>query len=258
MGALPVEIGREDFINEFWQYDPGQHVLIVAPTGGGKSHLAWQLLGESIRQNPNLLPVVYMPKPQDPTTVANAARLGLKETPTWPPKRRGIFEDDPMGYVLWPKHPHGPGVDTTARREVVGAQLRKGFEAQYWRGDSISFVDDAHSSASMMGLNPMIEEMVTNGRSGGAGVWMATQKPSGSLVSGGLTTFAYSNAHHLFFGKDYEDRNLKRIGEIGGVDSKQFESWVRGLRTWRINGNTVTEWLYFDKSGPYYARVLPW
>jgi energy-coupling factor transporter ATP-binding protein EcfA2 len=256
--ALPVELTREEFLQEYWQYDPGQHVLIVAPTGGGKSHLAWQLLGASMDQHPSLKPVVMMPKPQDPTTVANAARLGMKETATWPPKKPAFWDEKPTGYVLWPKHPHGSDVNTEARREAVGSWLRKGMESQYWAGHSITFVDDAHASASMMGLNPQIEEMLTNGRSGGAGVWLATQKPSGSLVSGGLTTFAYSNSHHIFFGKDYDDRNLERIGQIGGVDSKQVEGWVRNLRTWRINDNTVTEFLWFSKSGPTYARVLPW
>ena len=157
--GLPVEINRSDFLNEIWSYDPGQHLLIICPTGGGKSHLAWQLLEGAIDQNPGIKPVVYMPKPHDPTTVENAARLGMQETPTWPPKKPGFLDriggyEEPKGHVLWPVHPHGPGIDTIARREIVGRELRKGFESQYWAGNSISFVDDAHASAAMMGLEP--------------------------------------------------------------------------------------------------------
>lgn len=256
--SLPVELRRGEFFDEYWDYDAGQHVLCVAPTGAGKSRLMWQALEGAIRQRPGLSPLVLMPKPTDRTTTECSARLGLAETPVWPPKRK-LFEPKPTGHVLWPPHPHGDGVDTETRRAVVGSWLKKGMEDHYWRGNSISFIDDAHSAASMMDLNPLIEEMLVNGRSGGCGVWLATQKPSGTKVSGGLTTFAYNSASHLFFSKDDDPRNLERVAEIGGAtDVRQMREWISGLRRWKINGSNVGEFLYVDKSGPYYARILPW
>jgi hypothetical protein len=254
--ASPVEINRSDFLHEKWTYEPGQHVLTIAPTGGGKSYLMWQLLGEAMAQNPGLSVVTYMPKPQDPTTVHYAEKLNLRETPVWPPKKKFLDSNKPDGHVLWPPHPQG--VPTEVRRAAVGEVLKKGLEAQYWAGNSISFVDDAHSAAAQFDLNPLVEEILTNGRAGGAGMWLATQKPSGTKVSGGLTTFAYNSASKMFMGLDYDQRNMDRLGEIGGVDPKQIAQWIRGLRTFRVNGHAVTEWLYLDKSGPYYARILPW
>jgi hypothetical protein len=253
--ALPIELRRDEFVNEVWDYRPGQHVLCICPTGGGKSWLMWQLLEAAMRQNPHLDPVVYMPKPSDETTARNATRLGMQEIPTWPPVRK-LFQAKPTGYVLWPPHPKG--VSTMERRAIVGSHLKKGLEAKYWAGHSINFVDDAHSALSMFDLNPLAEEILTNGRANKAGLWLATQKPSGTLVSGGITSFAYNSASKMFMGLDYDPRNLARLSEIGGVDPKQIAGWIRGLRTWQIDGSTVTEWLYFDKAGPYYARILPW
>lgn len=256
---MPVEIGRQEFLDEYWDYSPGEHILCVAPTGAGKSYLMWQLAEKAIEEHPSLRFVSFMPKPSDPTTAANARRLGLKEVSSWPPPKTGLFEDKPRGYVLWPKHPHGPGIDTLQRREAVGSQLRKGLEDQYWHGSSVSFIDDAHSAATMMDLNPQIEEVLTNGRSGGNGMWLATQKPSGTMVSGGLTTFAYNSSSKMFFSKDTDKRNLDRLSEIGaGFDPKEVEGWVRNLRMFRVNGKPVGEFLYLDKSGPYTARILPW
>jgi len=256
---VPVDITRSEFLDEVWDYRPGEHVLTVAPTGAGKSYLNWQLLERALEFNPGLRLVTFMPKPADPTTVSNARRLGLKEVPTWPPKPPRFWEEKPAGYVLWPPHPHGPGIDTRARREAVGAELRKGLEDQYWRGHSISFIDDAHSAAAMMDLNPQIEETLTNGRAGGSGIWLATQKPSGTVSGGGLTTFAYNSASKMFFSKDADKRNLERLSEIGaGFDPKEVEGWIRNLRMFQIQGHPVGEFLYLDRSGPYAARILPW
>ena len=254
---MPTRITRAEYLDEYFDYEPGEHVLCVAPTGAGKSYFMWQLAEKAMEQNPSLRFVNFMPKPQDPTTVRNAERLGLKETPTWP-YRKKMFEQEPRGYVLWPKHPHGPDIDTDERRSVVGAELRKGLEDQYWRGKSISFVDDAHSAATMMNLNPLIEETLTNGRAGGSAMWLATQKPSGTHVSGGLTTFAYSSASKMYFSKDNDRRNLDRLSEIGaGFDPDELKTWIKNLEVFKINGENVGEFLYLDRAG-YALRILPW
>lgn len=208
-----------------------------------------------MRQRPDLRVVSLMPKPADPTTSKWAESLNLRETPVWPPRKK-MFSEKPAGHVLWPKHPLN--LEPAERREVVGAILRKGLNDQYQHGNSITFMDDAHSAAVMMGLNQYLEELLTNGRAGGAGAWLALQKPSGSIATGSVSSFAYSSATHLFLTRDNDERNIKRFGEIGGVNPRETEAVVRNLGVHPINGHAVSEALYIDLRGPYLATILPW
>lgn len=245
---------RGQFIDEIFDYYPGEHFAVIEPTGFGKSWLAWQLLQVAIQQNPELLAMVAMPKPADSTAAAWAPSLGLRETSVWPADRK-LFAKKPPGYVLWPKH--DMSLEPEQRRSAVGAVLKRGLDDQYRNGNSISFVDDAHDSAVLMGLNSYIEEILVNGRSNGSAAWLALQKPSGSAATGSVSSFAYSAPRHLFLGKDTDDRNVKRFGEIGAFDAGETERIVRNLRLYRIGKETVSEKLYIDKRGPYRCLVGP-
>lgn len=249
-----LRLDRQSFIEEYFSYNPGEHVAIIEPTGGGKTFLAYQLLGAAMEQNPGLSVVSLMPKPIDPSTAEWAARLNLRETPEWPPRRK-LLQGRPAGHVLWPRHPMN--LPPPQRRQAVGDVLRKGLDDQYKRGHSISFLDDAHSAAAMMGLNEYLEEILVNGRAGGAAAWVALQKPSGSITTGSVTSFVYSSPVHLFLGRDTEARNLKRLGEIGMFDSRETEDIVRNLRLYQFGKHTVSEKLYLNRNGPYRCLIGP-
>lgn len=249
-----LRLSRSEFLDEVFDYRPGEHLAVIEPTGGGKSWLCYQLLGEAMRQNPHLSVMSAMPKPADPTTAAWARSLDLRETPVWPPRRK-LFERKAAGYVLWP--PHLMGVPPAERRAKVAEVLKRGIDDQYRRGNSVTFVDDAHSAAVLMGLNEYLEELLVNGRAGGAGAWMALQKPTGSAATGSVSSFAYSSATHLFLGRDPDQRNIKRFGEIGGFDPRETQAIVRSLKLYSVNGHTVSEKLYIDGRGPYRCLVGP-
>jgi len=250
-----AEFSREEFLSDYFTYRPGEHVIIVSPTGGGKSYLMWQLLERAMQDHPDLRPVYFMPKPSDETTDDWAERLGLHETPVWPPKKK-LFAAKPPGYVLWPQHPQL--LDPDERHAVVGAQLRKGLDAQFWTPRTISLVDDAHSASSMYGLAKPIEEHLVNGRSNRSAIWLATQKPSGTIVSGGLTSYAWNSGSHLFLGKSPAEADVQKYSEISGIDPQLVMSTVRNLRTYDVGADgAITQWLYINKSGPFAAVIDP-
>lgn len=253
---MPLLLRRDEFLDEYWDYEPGQHVSLIQPTGGGKTHLAYQLADRALRQNPQLSFMSLMPKPKSPSTEQWAAKLNLREVDRWPAPARMFWEPKPRGHVLWPKH--RKDLPAAERRALVATQLRKGMNYQYWKGDSITFADDLHVLAALMGLNPEVEEHLTAGREGGAGLWAANQKPSGTASGGAVTTYFYSAPTHLFLGSDNDERNVKRFSEIGAVDPKEIASIVRSLRLYSINGSAVSDQLYIDKRGPYLAIVQPW
>jgi len=249
------QLDRSEWLDDYLDINAGEHVVIVEPTGGGKTWLMYQMLEAVMRDHPELTPVAFMPKAADPSTAQWAKALNLRETPVWPPRRK-LLEPKPAGYVLWPKHRMDLPPDE--RREEVGKLLRAGLDGQYKRGHSISLIDDAHSAATMMRLNSYIEEILVNGRAGGASAWLALQKPSGTVNSGGITSFAYSSPTHYLFGRDNEARNLKRLSEIGGgIDPARVEEIVRNLKQYRMGPNTVTQKLYIDKRGPHMALIGP-
>ncbi len=167
-----LTLDRQLWLDEYLDVNPGEHFVEIEPTGGGKTHMAYQMLGEIMRRYTGQSYVSLMPKPTDPSTAAWATALNLRETPVWPPQRK-LFAGKPAGHVLWPQH--RMDLPPAERRRLVGDQLRAGLNAQYVRGNSLSLIDDAHSAATYMDLNDHIEEILVNGRAGGAAAFLALQ-----------------------------------------------------------------------------------
>lgn len=249
-----LRLDRQEFLDEYWDYRPGEHVSLIYPTQRGKSHLAYQLLGAAMRDNPQLDVVSLMPKPNSPSTAAWAQALNLRETPVWPPRKR-MMQAAPAGHVLWPRHRKDLPVEQN--RAQLAAVFRKALGAQYWKGKTIMFADDVFILAALMGLNADLEEWWTAGGEGGAGLWCANQKPSGSISTGSVSSFSYNAPSHLFLGRDTDDRNVRRFSEIGGLDPRELEQIVRGLRLYRIGDKTISEVLYIDKRLPAKALIGP-
>jgi hypothetical protein len=244
---------REEFIWHRFDWQPGEHLAAFEPTQQGKSHLLNQLLRRVLaeREPGDLTVVSLMPKPRDPATSQWAPRLGLKVIDRWPPPARWPGQSRPPGYVLWPRHLKDAA--PAENRAHLAAVMRPAVKDLYWRGDSLLFADDAHIAAVLLGLNPEFEEFLTAGGGMGSTLWLANQKPSGSAATGSLTTFAYSAATHLFFGHDPDERNLKRLSEIGGVNPELVAAVVRSLPVHRImtpaGPKNISEKLYIHKLG---------
>lgn len=208
-----VTFDRETFIKEVFDYAPGDHVTVLAPTGGGKTQLAYELLGETA--SPDLQAVVLVMKPRDSTVDKFTRQFKFRTIRDWPPPQRIKFQKKVPGYVLWPTETADPDADDVRHATI----FRRCVRALYRRGDKIVFADETYSLEKELGLDDDLRRMWTKGRSMKAGLWAASQRPVW------ISRWAFQ-AQHLFLGNDPDEDMQKRYGEIGGGIDPQL---VRAL-----------------------------
>jgi hypothetical protein len=244
MPAL-ARIDRDEFLSSYWDYQPGEHVTSIMPTGGGKTHMNCQLL--EVTPVPAIMLVM---KPRDAVPAAWTRRLGYREIPTWPPPARFPWQAEPPGYTLWPRQTLK---DLDADEKHLAGEFGKALLHVYRKGDQIVFADEVGGLCELK-LQKHLKALWMRGRGMGAGLWAATQKPSGDQGGPPVPTYMYSAATHLFLGYDRTAANRQRFGEIGGVDGRLIEDVVMNLRLHPITAggvtNYVSEQLYIRKGGP--------
>lgn len=205
-----VTFPRDVFVNEVFDYAPGDHVTVLAPSGGGKTQLAYELLGATAR--PDCQATVLVMKPRDTTVTKFSARFHFRTVRTWPPPRTFLQTTKVPGYVLWPRETGNPEEDdrnhTALFRRCIRYNYTAGGKGKN-RRDTITFADETYSLEKELGLEDDLRRMWTKGRSVGAGLWAASQRPVW------ISRWAFQ-AQHLFLGHDPDVDMQKRYGEIGG------------------------------------------
>lgn len=247
-------LSRADFTENFFDYQPGEHLNIIGPTGTGKTHLISQLLGSVKSDYPSLETTWLVPKPDDPPMYPIAGKLDFRITDDWPPRKK-FFESPSKHHMLWPKHI----IDDDAANKVhLRSVFGKSFDHHYVSHGNILIADDTYLLGCIYDMNEKLDRHWIAGRSGGSGLWSALQKPSGTKGKS-VSSFAYDAPTHMFFGRDNDDRNLDRIGELGisTISPDDTRNLVRSLKVYRINGNNISELLYIHRGGPYMAIVSP-
>jgi hypothetical protein len=243
---------RDEFLGDYWDYEPGEHVVFAQPTGGGKTQWMYQLLQATMAQLGDQLSYrVTIPKRRDELAARWNAALGLREVPRWPPA--ATLRRRPPGWALWPRHlsaqpDQDPDVILARDRAHIERQLKACAIDAYQGGSSVLVADDIYKQAVILNMNELFSEILTDGRSMDCGLWGANTKPSGTK-DGSVTSFLWNQPTHYFFGKDTDKRNRDRFGEIGGVDPRFVSEIVQGLQVHRIGRNNISDQLYISKAG---------
>lgn len=231
-----VRFGRDEFITQRWDYRPGEHVTLLAPTQTGKTTLAFQLMDHST--TPELPGIALVMKPDkgpkgrsgDETVRRWMRQLRYRRVRSWPPLP-SVWDPRPRGYVLWPRTTFDQDQDDV----ILWREMRKVLRDSYRRGDRIVFADETLGLTDELRLTRELRTLWMRGASMGTGLWAASQKPSH------IPLWAYNQAGHLFLGHDPDERSRDRFGEIGGVDPKLVQRIVMGLGPF--------EWLYIRRRG---------
>lgn len=177
---------------------------MVGPTGAGKTTLAQAILPRRDYA------VVLASKPKDPV-VASLRRLdSWQVTRTWPAYGQRL--------VLWPRIERTE--DLPRQREVFQACLTDAYRSGGWT----IYADELQYICDYLRLGNLMELLWLQGRSLGLSVVAGAQRPRHVPLA------AYSMATHLFLWRTRDAADLRRLSEIGGVDTKAVSAEVARLR----------------------------
>lgn len=197
-----------EFLEQFvWQQ--GEHVSLIGPTGSGKTTLA---LGIIDRRD---YVVALATKPEDSTMTKLARSPGWRKIPAWPPPP--IAHRRTMRCVLWPRF-RSPE-DQERQRYEIDRALRAMFTEGRW----CVFADELFYLCKVLRLERVLEMYWTQGRSIGLSLVGGTQRPAH------VPLLMYDQATHLFFWRDSDEVNLKRVGGLGALNSRAIREVVAAL-----------------------------
>ena len=203
----PVErLDWSGFLAQF-DWEQGEHISLIGPTGLGKTTLALELL--PLRN----YVVVLGTKPRDEKLSALTGK-GYVLMKDWPEHNDHELRNR---ILLWPRMEKT--TDVKGQQKVVGRALADIFRQGRWA----VYVDELRYVSETLKLRGLLELIWQQGRSLGVSLIGGTQRPVH------VPLMMFDQATHLFFWRDNDDANLKRIGGIGSLDAATVRASVASL-----------------------------
>lgn len=210
-GEIPF-VPWDEFLARHFVWKQGEHVTLIGPTGQGKTTLAKVIL----RMRKYV--VVLITKRKD-ELIGEFKREGYRVV-----KDEWIHPHQSHPKVLlWP-----PYAKDEPRERHQLAQFRRGLDRVFDDGSWTVFVDEGHYVIEELNLIKKMKRLWQEARSSKITVVVAAQRPRF------LPLAAYSQATHLFFWRNQDESDSKRLGGLGGLDRKLIERVVATLGEYEV------------------------
>lgn len=225
-------VSWDDFLNFVFEWDQGEHVGTIGPTGSGKTTLTYSIL--PLRK----YVVFFATKPKDPTLEAFGQSGGYKVIESWPPMkgkvhRRPYTADEMPRRLLWPDARSMGAVD---RQQRV---FQNAFWSIYEEGSWCLVADELWLMTRILKLEDETRVMLQQARSNDISLVLGSQRPSRIPVE------VFDQSTHLFFFRDNDELNLKRIGGVGWLSSGPIRAFAANLEPHQfLYVNTRMGWMY--------------
>jgi hypothetical protein len=224
---LAPVIGWDDF-HSLILTDPemgwrqNQHIGLIGPTEQGKTNLLYWLL--QLRTYVTF----FATKIKDETLDAYAARGGYQRLDDWPPRKglllkRDVTPQEMPRRLLWPDATTLDSEDN--QRRVFTAA----YSDIYRDGGWCCVWDDFWYLANILGFERDAKKMLLNARSNDIAFVLATQRPAGQRM-----VEIFDQASHLYFFRDNDEANLKRIGGVGWLAADPIKMLVANLERYQF------------------------
>ena len=204
MSERAIEVLTWPEFERTFRWKSGEHITAIGPTGSGKTVFVQHILDR------RRFVTVLATKPKDSSMDALLSG-GFHKEISWP------WSDLYPRVVLWPKI--GKMSDRYAQREA----FRDSLHGMYARGNYCVYADELRYLTADLRLATEFSMLWQQGRSNGISVVSSVQRPTH------VPLLAYSQATHLFFWRVSDMRDVKRISDIGSVDTKLVQNTVTRL-----------------------------
>jgi len=235
--SMAPVVSWPDFLTYVFDWKQDQHVGLIGPTDSGKSTLSFAIL--PMRKYVTF----FATKPADKTLDQFAARGGFKRIQKWPPTKgllkRPVSADAMPRRLLWPD---ASKMDSGPNQQEV---FRKAFADIYTSGGWCTVWDEFWMMTNILGMEAEARIMLQQARSMDISFVMGAQRPSRIPLE------VFDQSSHLFFWRDNDEVNLKRIGGIGWLASGPIRAFVANLKPYQVLYiNSRKGWMYRTTAPP--------
>jgi AAA domain len=192
----------------------GEHILIAAPTGSGKSRLA----ADVVEKRGHV--VNFITKTKDPLFSGVIYKDWVRAFDWLPGKS---FKPWDNRVLLWPKELETMKATRDNQEEVFSRALEDINKRGGWClvFDELHYMSDPH----FLGLASEIAILHHMGRSNNISLVSLTQRPAW------IPKIIYSSVSHAYIGRTRDQADLKRLADLGGIDGKLIAQAVSELPT---------------------------
>jgi hypothetical protein len=202
----------DEFLTSFFQWRQGEHVALIGPTGQGKTNLLTQLLP----LHPYV--VVFATKPRDESMIRLIRSGDYVPITRW----RSMDPDKYPRRVLWPD---AMSLDSEQKQKEV---FRDAMARIYREGGWTVAIDELWYVNNILGLTREIKTYLLQARALGISLLMATQRPAWVPLE------VYDQSTHLFFLRDNDETNLKRLSGISFRSADLIRSVIMDLERFQV------------------------